>query len=316
MNYFYQFNGVPIMTDTGDIVFDLDYSEEALPVLSEGLLLEEDGLLWSDNPNFIGYYSCKDQGLGVNGPMVFYNISDSLLVYFQMNGSPVDWNCNGEIDDGYIVTNINGYGRDWYVTDGDIETFIGRTDWDKIILQVGCGGYGIEAQITEDTRKDLSAEQGSCPEHLDEYTEAIFGTDGISDYPPELPFIGEACDLEDNDLDGEIDEGCTDSDGDGILDSLDNCPDDYNPDQNDSDLDFYGDACTITDISDITDNQISDDIYGQNNDQNTSVNGTDYDNWEDDQSTPTCPFPLLMMLILLCCGYLSSHVADKLHRTS
>jgi hypothetical protein len=35
----------------------------------------------------------------------------------------------------------------------------------------------------------------------------------------------------------------TDSDGDGILDGFDHCPDDVNPNQEDADLDQVGDAC-------------------------------------------------------------------------
>ncbi len=42
-----------------------------------------------------------------------------------------------------------------------------------------------------------------------------------------------------------------DSDGDGVLNNLDNCPDHYNPKQEDSDEDGKGDACDIKpDISD------------------------------------------------------------------
>ena len=36
---------------------------------------------------------------------------------------------------------------------------------------------------------------------------------------------------------------CTDSDGDGTCDATDNCPDTYNPDQNDIDMDGTGDEC-------------------------------------------------------------------------
>jgi len=36
---------------------------------------------------------------------------------------------------------------------------------------------------------------------------------------------------------------CTDSDGDGTCDATDNCPDTYNPDQNDVDADGFGDIC-------------------------------------------------------------------------
>lgn len=38
-------------------------------------------------------------------------------------------------------------------------------------------------------------------------------------------------------------DGCPDADGDGVSDSVDNCPDTHNPDQADEDLDGTGDAC-------------------------------------------------------------------------
>lgn len=49
-----------------------------------------------------------------------------------------------------------------------------------------------------------------------------------------------------------------DTDGDGILDEVDNCPSDSNPAQNDNDNDFMGDICDVDDDNDgeldITDN--------------------------------------------------------------
>ncbi len=36
---------------------------------------------------------------------------------------------------------------------------------------------------------------------------------------------------------------CVDSDGDGVNDDLDNCPDGYNPSQTDSDMDGFGNVC-------------------------------------------------------------------------
>ena len=41
-----------------------------------------------------------------------------------------------------------------------------------------------------------------------------------------------------------------DTDGDGIFDSVDNCPADPNPDQTDSDGDGQGDACDLDDDND------------------------------------------------------------------
>ena len=46
---------------------------------------------------------------------------------------------------------------------------------------------------------------------------------------------------------------CPDSDGDGIIDPWDNCPDDPNPDQTDSDGDGLGDACDDSDGDGIMD---------------------------------------------------------------
>jgi hypothetical protein len=56
--------------------------------------------------------------------------------------------------------------------------------------------------------------------------------------------------------------GCSDNDGDGLCNEDDNCPDDYNPNQQDTDFDGEGDACDLDfDIDIFVDNII---IYIQN----------------------------------------------------
>jgi C1A family cysteine protease len=69
-----------------------------------------------------------------------------------------------------------------------------------------------------------------------DYNETIFKNQGGGP-------SSEKCNGIDDDCDGLIDEGCPDSDGDGISDVRDNCLTVYNPDQSDIDKDGIGDLC-------------------------------------------------------------------------
>ena len=102
----------------------------------------------------------------------------------------------------------------------------------------------------------IENEDGQCP-GIEKCVSGALECDG-----PE-PTV-EACDGEDNNCDGQVDEGYPDTDEDGTADCLetdkdddgvddydDNCPLVYNPDQADFDLDSDGDSCDLDDDNDL-----------------------------------------------------------------
>lgn len=68
---------------------------------------------------------------------------------------------------------------------------------------------------------------------------------------PTLPNL-EQCNGVNDDGDDQIDEGCLDTDGDGIADAMDSCPQTPNPDQADADANFLGDACERPTLTSLT----------------------------------------------------------------
>ncbi len=100
--------------------------------------------------------------------------------------------------------------------------------------------------------RDCAAEFGNNPNYT--YSCDPTATNGVCKAMPKGS--PEICDGVDNDLDGQTDEGFTNTDGDaladcvdpdddndGVLDTSDNCPLVSNPNQADFDLDGIGDTC-------------------------------------------------------------------------
>ena len=96
--------------------------------------------------------------------------------------------------------------------------------WSSGILQEKYTELPIESEILIVCRSGNRSNQAA--EFLDSkgYTQIYDMTDGMSAWEWETV-------------------GCVDSDGDGINDDLDNCPNKYNPNQEDSDQNGLGDTC-------------------------------------------------------------------------
>ncbi len=104
--------------------------------------------------------------------------------------------------------------------------------------------YTIQFPITQ---ADIDAQEGMTPA----YTHIRYECEPVADCPPNYP-VGDTnqdCRVTCDDTNTCPDDPCpgidpaTDRDGDCIPDDTDNCPDVYNPDQENRDGDAFGDAC-------------------------------------------------------------------------
>lgn len=119
-------------------------------------------------------------------------------------------------------------------------------------LAVGCsddeasslGGIGAECSVDDDCQGDLECIDGLCSEGDDSIVDT--DGDGIPDDQDNCPEVPNPLQI-DSVGDG-VGDACRpasgdDSDGDGVPDDEDNCPDVSNPSQMDTDGDGVGDAC-------------------------------------------------------------------------
>jgi hypothetical protein len=188
-------------------------------------------------------------------------------VQMNVNGGGIEWNdffLPGEPCDGVDNDDDKDPDGDDDVDEGcgsDDEQLESPFDWWRLPSRPSC----------------IRSYRGDCYDHPDAYGDAILAgaadcrpsgapdqvcTDITPVFPPDPNAAGlpddwteiaglprgaprglEYCDLVDNDGDGEVDEGCRDSDGDGFPDVIDNCPETANPDQADINGNYLGDVC-------------------------------------------------------------------------
>lgn len=211
---------------------------------------------------------------------------------WQFTGLPahepgVDWNCNGSIQLGTVSQNINGDGaEDWYGDGAANETLTSRDDWaglpygpgsgcwivrdgSELIRRVmpdayraaigrndcrigattdmAMGGFAGEASLLPEQRPAAgaparAAQQVYPPDPHDHDTQVLL---------PVLPNL-EQCNGVNDDGDDQIDEGCLDTDSDGIANAIDSCPQTPNPDQADANGNYLGDACERPTLTSLT----------------------------------------------------------------
>ncbi len=176
----------------------------------------------------------------------------------------IDWNCDGKISSGTVEENLNGDGigdvfaagtidkqplhayRDWDVLPAGRWCVVARNsagyppaDYRALIRGPACPGAASANRDVVGSFSYMQNHNGALP--------SAHGHPN-ADLLMELPGL-ELCDGRDNDDDGTIDEDCLDSDGDGIVNDLDNCQQTANADQADLDQNYLGDACQDPRIS-------------------------------------------------------------------
>ncbi|QXP79052.1 MULTISPECIES: collagen-binding domain-containing protein [Winogradskyella] len=176
----------------------------------------------------------------------------------------IDNNGNGVIDEGFTDTDDDGVADcidncpevanpDQADLDGNgIGDVCDEPEVEEICDGIDNNGNGLIDEGFADTDGDGVADcVDNCPEVANP-DQADLDGNGIGDVCEE-PEVEEICDGIDNNGNGLIDEGFADTDGDGVADCIDNCPEVTNPDQADLDGNGIGDVCEEPEVEEICD---------------------------------------------------------------
>jgi uncharacterized repeat protein (TIGR01451 family) len=130
MNYNFTTSGLIINGTDGHF----DYSSFDLPDLNEAELIEANGLDDERVSNYSTKYNISFPWFCITADPEF-SLTKPIFVISRY--SPIDWNCNGEIDAGAVHDDINGMG-------GSDQTLIGWDDWSNLDFTMGnIGKLGI-----------------------------------------------------------------------------------------------------------------------------------------------------------------------------
>jgi hypothetical protein len=230
---------------------------------------------------------CWTNGIDAGQACVSYD-ADGLFCGAPCEGDedcPEDYACMEEMDAaGALVTQcVRGQGEcectQWYIDEGAATYCHLENEWGICSGERSCKSGGLtlcDAKTPE--AESCNGLDDNCDGNVDEETSGEpclvinpFGAcEGVEVCLAGQPVCEgpepqkELCDGKDNDCDGETDEGFLDTDqdgtadclendvdGDGIADLMDNCPGQFNPLQEDFDLDNFGDACDLDDDNDM-----------------------------------------------------------------
>jgi hypothetical protein len=280
MNYRYNNGGWLCINTAGDVLGNLDFDHGIMPHLHETSLLENFPAL----TNALATISCpapyhaaitfncmlsdgtRQMRLSDGNQVLSVENEGSSWSASGLGGlltGGVDWNCDNVFSP-TVQTNINGDGIENPFGNGsNSDDLFPEDDWSYIPYHAGSACYilndsshvgfmpaaYLQAIGDSSCRTSASALSALAPADDPPPTPPKPHIENDPDLP-RLPNL-EICNGLDDDGDGQIDEGCPDSDGDGIIDALDNCPQTWNPDQADLDANHLGDACQSPQVSDL-----------------------------------------------------------------